>query len=89
MAELNLEKNNTAFLMADFATIGIGENPVAQERHTLDRAKEVLNAARSAGIFVCYCISHFRPGFPEVSDRNVTRAPEGIRERCCQLIPWP
>ena len=74
MAELNLDKSNTALLMADFATIGIGENPIAQERHTLDRAREVLDAARSAGIFVCYCISHFRPGFPEVSDRNVTRA---------------
>jgi len=74
MTELNLDKSKTALLMADFATIGIGENPIAQERHTLDRAKEVLNAARTAGIFVCYCISHFRPGFPEVSDRDVTRA---------------
>ncbi len=74
MAELNLDKSKTALLMADFAIIGIGENPIAQERHTLDRAKEVLNAARSTGIFVCYCISHFRPGFPEVSDRDVTRA---------------
>jgi nicotinamidase-related amidase len=27
-----------------------------------------------AGIFIGYCISHFRPGFPEVSDRNKTRA---------------
>ena len=42
MADLSLEKNKTALLMADFATIGIGENPIAQERHTLDRAKEVL-----------------------------------------------
>ena len=74
MAELNLDKSKTALLMADFAIIGIGENPIAQEKHTLDRAQEVLNAARSTGIFVCYCISHFRPGFPEVSDRNVTRA---------------
>ena len=74
MADLNLDKSETALLMADFAIIGIGENPIAQERHTLDRAQEVLNAARSAGIFVCYCISHFRPGFPEVSDRDVVRA---------------
>src|SRR5207244_7730787 len=35
---------------------------------------EVLDAARHAGVFVGYCISHFRPGFPEVSDRNTTRA---------------
>ncbi len=63
MAEINLDKTKTALLMADFATIGIGENPIAQERHTLDRAQEVLNAARSAGVFVCYCISHFNQDF--------------------------
>ncbi len=53
MADLNLDKSKTALLMADFAIIGIGENPIAQERHTLDRDKEVLDAARSAGVFVC------------------------------------
>jgi len=74
MAELNLDKSKTALLMADFATSGIGQNPIAQERHTLERAGEVLDAARNAGVFVCYCVSHFRPGFPEVSDRNTTRA---------------
>ena len=74
MAELNLDKNKTALLMADFSTSGIGQNPIAEERHTLERAREVLEAARNAGIFVCYCISHFRAGFPEVSDRDLTRA---------------
>ena len=82
MAEINLDKTKTALMMADFATIGIGQNPIAQERHTLDRAQEVLNAARSAGIFVCYCISHFRPGFPEVSDRNATTKGYSMRPRC-------
>ena len=73
MAEINLDKGREdELLMADFATSGIGQNPIAEERHTLDRAREVLDAARSTGIFVCYCISHFRPGFPEVSDRNTT-----------------
>ncbi len=74
MADINVDKGKTALLMADFATVRIGQNPIAQERHTLERAKEVLDAARGAGIFVCYCISHFRPGFPEVSDRDKTRA---------------
>ena len=74
MAEINLDKEKTMLLMADFATAGIGENPVAQERHTLERAKEVLDAARTAGVLVAYCISHFRPGYPEVSDRDQTRA---------------
>ena len=74
MADINLDKGKTMLLMADFSTSGIGQNPVAKERHTLERAREVLDAARHAGVFVGYCISHFRPGFPEVSDRNKTRA---------------
>jgi nicotinamidase-related amidase len=74
MVEMKLDKGKTMLLMADFSTTGIGQNPIAKERHTLERAKEVLDAARKAGIFVGYCISHFRPGFPEVSDRNKTRA---------------
>ena len=74
MAEITLDKGKTMLLMADFSTTGMGQNPLVQERQTLERAREVLNAARKAGIFVGYCISHFRPGFPEVSDRNTTRA---------------
>ena len=74
MAEIKLDKSKTMLLMADFSTSGIGQNPIAEERHTLERAGEVLDAARNAGVFVGYCISHFRPGFPEVSDRDKTRA---------------
>ena len=74
MADINLDKGKTMLLMADFSTSGIGQNPVAKERQTLERARDVLDAARKAGVFVGYCISHFRPGFPEVSDRNTTRA---------------
>jgi len=74
MADINLDKSKTMLLMADFSNSGIGQNPIAKERQTLERAREVLDAARKAGIYVGYCISHFRPGFPEVSDRNKTRA---------------
>jgi len=74
MADITLDKGKTMLLMADFSISGIGQNPIAKERQTLDRAREVLDAARKAGVFVGYCISHFRPGFPEVSDRNKTRA---------------
>jgi nicotinamidase-related amidase len=74
MAEIKLDKQTTMLLMADFATSGIGDNLIAQERQTLERAKEVLDAARKAGIYVGYCVSHFRPGFPEVSDRSTERA---------------
>jgi hypothetical protein len=74
MADIHLDRDKTMLLMADFSINGIGQNPIAKERQTLERAKEVLDAARKAGIFVGYCISHFRPSFPEVSDRSTTRA---------------
>src|SRR5918999_376337 len=74
MADINLDQGKTMLLMADFSTSGIGQNPLAKARQTLERARDVLDAARQAGVFVGYCISHFRPGFPEVSDRNKTRA---------------
>jgi len=84
MAGIDVDKGKTALLMADFAIVGMGQNPIAQERHTLERAKEVLDAARGSEIFVCYCISHFRPGFPEVSDRDKTRA---ARRDSGELLP--
>ena len=57
MADINLDKGKTMLLMADFSTSGIGQNPVAKERHTLERAMEVLAAARNAGVFIGYCIN--------------------------------
>jgi len=48
MADINLDKGKTMLLMADFSISGIGQNPVAQERQTLERAREVLDAARRA-----------------------------------------
>ncbi len=72
MAELMLDKGKTALLMADFHTDSMGENPIVRERQTFERAKEVLDAARDAGVFVAYIVVNFRPGFPEISDRNKT-----------------
>jgi nicotinamidase-related amidase len=72
MAEIELDKSKTALLMADFHTGSMGENPVVSERRTLNRARDVLEAARSAGIFVAYIVVSFRPGYPEISDLNKT-----------------
>ena len=72
MAELKLDKGKTALLMADFHTDSMGENPIVRERQTFERAKEVLEAARAAGVFVAYIVVNFRPGFPEISDLNQT-----------------
>jgi len=74
MAGLNLDKSKTALLMADFTAGNMGQNPIVKERHTLERAREVLDAARNAGVFVAYCVSHFRPGYPEVPASNNPRS---------------
>ena len=72
VSEVKLDKGKTALLMADFHTDSMGENPVVRERQTFERAKEVLDAAREAGVFVVYIVVNFRPGFPEISDLNQT-----------------
>ena len=72
MAELILDKGKTALLMADFHTDSMGENPIVRERHTFERAKEVLDAARDSVVFVAYIVVNFRQGFPEISDFNKT-----------------
>ena len=72
MAELTLDKNRTVVLAADFHNEGMGSNPMVQERQTFDRAQEVLAAARNAGALVAYIVVNFRPGYPEISDRNQT-----------------
>jgi nicotinamidase-related amidase len=72
MAAIRLDKSKTALLMADFHADGMEQNPIVKERHTLERAREVLDAAWNAGVFVAYIVVNFRPGYPEVSDRNKT-----------------
>ena len=75
MAEITLDKSTTALLMADFSAGNMAQNPIVHERQTFERAGEVLAAARQAGIFVTYCISHFRPGYPEIPAQHNLRSP--------------
>jgi nicotinamidase-related amidase len=75
MAEMKLDKSKTALLMADFSAGNMAQNPIVHERQTFERAGEVLAAARRAGIFITYCISHFRPGYPEIPAQHNPRSP--------------
>ena len=75
MAEITLDKSTTALLMADFSAGNMAQNPLVHERQTFERAGQVLAAARKAGIFVTYCISHFRPGYPEIPAQHNLRSP--------------
>ena len=77
MAEITLDKSTTALLMADFSAGNMAQNPIVHERQTFERAGEVLAAARQAGIFVTYCIAHFRPGYPEIPAQHNLRSPRG------------
>jgi nicotinamidase-related amidase len=70
-APLTLSTGQTALLMADFHLEGMGDNPMAQERGTVHTARAVLEAARQAGMLVIYIVVNFRPGYPEISERNL------------------
>jgi nicotinamidase-related amidase len=74
MADLKLDRTRTLLLMADFSAGNMAQNPIVKERHTFERAGEVLAAARSAGVPVAYCISHFRPGYPEIPEHDNPRS---------------
>ena len=72
MTEIALDKDTTALLIADFYADAMGNLPHATERGVVDRTQALQAAARDAGILVCYCATVFRPGYPEISDRNKT-----------------
>src|SRR5262249_57718890 len=49
----------------------IVQSVAAHQSQLLERAAAVLSGARLAGVPVIYVVVRFRPGYPEVSDRNV------------------
>src|SRR5256885_5325916 len=75
MAEITLDKSTTALLMADFSAGNMAQNPLVHERQTFERAGAVLAAARQAGVFVTFCISHFRPRFSHNPPPHNPRSP--------------
>ena len=72
MAEISLDRSKIALLMGDFYAEMMRTLPHAVERKVLEKAQAVQKAARDAGILVCYSATVFRPGYPEISDRNKT-----------------
>ena len=70
-APLTLNTGQTALLMADFHLEGMGDNPIVQERGTVQTSRAVLEAARKADMLVIYIVVNFRPGYPEISERNL------------------
>ena len=72
MAELDLDRNTTALLIADFYAEMMGSIPHAVDRKVVEKTRALQQAARDAGILVCYSATVFRPGYLEISDRNKT-----------------
>ena len=72
MADFSIDRRTTALLIADFYADAMGTLPHAVERGVVQRTVGLQAAARAAGLMVCYCATVFRPGYPEISERNKT-----------------
>lgn len=72
MPDFNLDKAATALLIADFYAEMMNTLPHAVDRGVVARTAELQQAARAAGLLVCYSATVFRPGYPEISARNKT-----------------
>ncbi len=72
MPDFMLDKSRTALLIADFYAEAMGTIPHAVERKVVEKTQALQQAARDAGILICYSATVFRPGYIEISDRNKT-----------------
>ena len=72
MPDLTLERGHTAVLIADLYAEMMNTLLHATERGVVEKAAAVQAAARKAGVMVCYCATVFRPGYPEIGQRNKT-----------------
>ena len=72
MPDITLNKTTTALLIADFYAEMMNTIPHAVARGVVEKTRALQQAARDAGVMVCYSATVFRPGYPEISDRNKT-----------------
>ncbi|MDH3380607.1 MAG: cysteine hydrolase, partial [Gammaproteobacteria bacterium] len=70
MALENIDLNKTGLLVMDYQQLLV-DGYVANPDAALSRAAEVMQQSRAADIPVFYVTVGFRPGYPEVSDRNM------------------
>lgn len=75
--EISFDPRTTAVLAMDFQTLII-DGYAADRESLLSRTARLLAAARDARIMVIHVVVGFRPGFPEVSARNMSF--RGIKE---------
>jgi len=68
MAGFTLDRTHTALLIADFYAAILSTLPHAVDRSVIDKTQQLQQAARGAGLLLCYCATVFRPGYIEISD---------------------
>ncbi len=68
--QISLDPSRSAVLIMDYQK-AVVEGFATDQETLLKRAGEVLTRARAAGLKVIYIVVNFRPGYPEVSARNV------------------
>jgi nicotinamidase-related amidase len=67
----SIDRRTSALLVMDFQTLIVDDYAAGAEA-LLDRTAKLIAVARTAGMRVIYVVVGFRPGYPEVSDRNAT-----------------
>ena len=72
VTDITFYKNNTALLIADFYADQMSKLPHAVNRKCVEKTLALRQAARAAGMLVCYSATVFRPGYIEISERNKT-----------------
>jgi nicotinamidase-related amidase len=88
MPDITLDKSRTALLIADFYRDMMNRVPHAVERKVVEKTQALQKAARDAGILVCYSATVFRPGYPEISDRNKTFSQRKASGQPAISDPW-
>ncbi len=75
MADFAIDARHTALLIGDYYAEVMGTLSHAVSRHCLDRTVTLRERVRAAGMLVCYSATVFRPGYPEIHERNKLFAP--------------
>ena len=70
MTDMTYDTRKTALIIADFYRDMMNTLPHAVDRGVIASTQSLQQAARDAGILLCYSATVFRPGYIEVSERN-------------------
>ncbi len=68
--QLSIDRSRTALLVMDYQK-AVVEGFANDQQALLERAGQALACARGAGLKIIYVVVGFRPGYPEISARNV------------------